>query len=772
MSKPLALAAAHLKIAKDHLDLVKAQYQSAKATYESARTLYEALESSELTCAISETQNTELCDSCRAIPVTNIFKQQPLSKPRRQKVGDLLHAVENQTSCTFCRFLVESVRIGSEDGSEGLHPQSTPPNTTIYFASDLDGEAWYTKAGIGIGSPPCPFVWLQTGPRTLTGQPHICVSFEPTFDHGKNAGRSNGYVYPRQRGALESTTGCIDYGLVKSWLAKCRAEHSPECQMGDTVSNLPFNIYLIDVQTRKFVQRCTDDRFVALSYVWGTGSQRTLSVCVSHRDTFGDTEGHSQAQAEFVQDIPTVLPQTMMDAMTFVKCIGERYLWIDQLCIDQANEAEKQRQISSMDRIFASAYMTIVSLDGQDADWGLPGISRPLQQIQQPTLRLGSTGRLMATFIYSNWDNNGSSTWDSRGWTLQERLLSQRCVMFSRTHISMICRSEFFHDCLAIDPAMKTVSTWLGQDYFREDGSGISLDDTEWDFRNYDALVSVFSGRKLTYEADVLNACRGSLNRISQRTGMEFAFGLPVQDCLRALIWVPHSAYSLARRHGFPSWSWTGWTGRMEYAYWVGDMTVYLNWDTNQGTQGHRPPSKRKRTQLLETRKTHPERAKVKSHPTNESQILILRIETTVAKFKVQLVRRDRELHRNLKPSSPQSKNAIGDHWTLKGQDGRLLRDMAGEHSKFEPSDYFFRLKPEYSRLLLEQQDGEAELMFVEHWPLLRDSAASNKWLHDMVSALLVVRNPDGTAWRLASVLLKGEEWYANNPSPEVVSLV
>ena len=418
MNKSLVLAAAHLKIAKNHLDLVKAQYQSAKATYESAQTLYEALESSELTYALSETQKTELCESCRAIPITNIFKHKPLSKPRRQKVGDLLHAFERQASCTFCKFLVESFRLGSEDGSEGVHPRWTPPDTAIYLASDVDRKAWYTKAGIDTDFPPCPFVWLQTGPRTLTGQPHICISFEPTFNHGNNAGRLNGYIYPRQREVLESTTGCTDYGLVKSWLGKCCAEHGPECQMRDIMSTLPLNIYLIDVQTRRFVRRYSNERFVALSYVWGTRTQRTLSVCVFQRPTFEDTEELSQAEAEFVQDIPTVLPQTMIDAMTFVKGIGERYLWVDQLCIDQTNEAEKQRQINSMDRIFASAYLTIISLDGEDADWGLPGISRPLQQAQQPTLSLGSTGRLMATFIYSNWDNNGSSIWDSRGWTL------------------------------------------------------------------------------------------------------------------------------------------------------------------------------------------------------------------------------------------------------------------------------------------------------------------------------------------------------------------
>ena len=146
---------------------------------------------------------------------------------------------------------------------------------------------------------------------------------------------------------------------------------------------------------------------------------------------------------------------------------------------------------------------------------------------------------------------------------------------------------------------------------------------------------------------------------------MEFAFGLPVLDSLRALIWVPHSALSLARHYGFPSWSWTGWTRRLEYAYWVSDMADYLSGDTNERPHGDRPPLKRQRTQLFETTKTHLERVSVRSHPTKESQIYIFRLETTDAKFKVHRVGRDHELHRSLKPSSPQFKNAIGDLLTL-----------------------------------------------------------------------------------------------------------
>lgn len=769
MSKSLALAAEQLQRAKDHLSLVKAQYQSAEAAYESAKSVYEALESSQTIRAASDAQHSQLCESCKAIPIRNIFQQQPISRSHPRKVGDLFTAVENQSSCIFCKFLIEAYQIGSEDQSERLHARLTPRDTAIHFTSDPDGKAWYTKAGIDTDLPACPFVWLQTGPPTVTGQPHICVSFEPALGSDEDAGRSSQKVYPRQRGGLEAFNGSMNYDLVKSWLWKCCADHGAECQRDNAAPILTLDIYLINVQTRKFVRRRNGDRFVALSYVWGEGFQRTASVSVSHDYASRDQDGDGQTTLEFSQELPTFIPQTMVDAITFVNRIGERYLWIDQLCIDQTNDEEKQRQINVMDQIFASAYVTIVSMDGPHADWGLPGISRPLHQSQQPTVRLDS-GRLMATFIYSTWDNNGNSIWDSRGWTLQERLLSQRCIMFAKTYVSMTCRTEFFHDCLALNQGADSVRSRLGNDYFREDGSSISLNDTEWDFKNYDALVSVFSGRKLTHETDVLNACRGSLNRLSQAAGVEFCSGLPTHDWLRALIWVPHSQNTLTRRLGFPSWSWTGWTGRIEYNYWVGDMAAYLAEDPTQQIHQHGPKLKRKRMQLTETRITHRERARVMSYPTRENHSLVIQLNTTVAKFKLKLVRRDCEIHRTLKSSSQQSKKALGDHWTLIGQERHALRDVAGEYPCFELTDSFFRLKREYSQLLI-KQDYEADFMFIEHWPRIRDSAASNNWLYDMVSALLVIRNLDGTAWRLASVLLKGEEWYAKMPQAEDICL-
>ncbi|KAL8919520.1 MAG: hypothetical protein Q9208_006712 [Pyrenodesmia sp. 3 TL-2023] len=485
MTNDLALAAAHLKKAKDRLDIAKAQHQSAEAAYQSAKTLVKAFEPSETSHTQIGGQRTQLCESCSAIPILKILgKQRKSSRTHRKAVGDLFRAVEHQSSCALCKFLIEAFQIEHKDQAWQLQAKSNPQDAVIYFTSDPDGKTWYNKVDIDTDIPSSPFVWLQTGPPSPTGQPHICASFEPTS--------------------------------------------SPAS---------PLDIYVIDVHEKIVVPYCAGTRFIALSYVWGRGN----------------THGVGQITPAPGQALPNSIPQTMVDAITFVERIGQRYLWIDQLCIDQANHEVKMRQINLMDRIYASAYLTLVNLDGPDADWGLPGISRPLQQVQQPVATLDS-GRLMATFIYS---------------------------------------SGSFHDCLSADGKAQGATTWLADDYFREDGSGITLGGPEWDFLVYGTVV-----------------------------------------------------------------------------------------------------------------------------------------------FQVRLVRRDGEPIKALRANSLQSKMAIGDQWTLIGQNGQSLWDEAGEYQWFEWTDHLFRLKGDYSQLLLEQ-NSEADLMYVAHWPRIRDCKGSNKWLYNRVSALV-----------------------------------
>lgn len=77
------------------------------------------------------------------------------------------------------------------------------------------------------------------------------------------------------------------------------------------------------------------------------------------------------------------LPQTVRDAMQLCLDLGERYLWVNSLCITQDDPITQKQQIDIMDSIYASATLTIVAAAGDHADSGLPGISKWSREIKR-----------------------------------------------------------------------------------------------------------------------------------------------------------------------------------------------------------------------------------------------------------------------------------------------------------------------------------------------------------------------------------------------------
>lgn len=809
---PLDIAATHLSKAAEHLEHAKAQYDSAKATYQSAKAVYEAVEASQEQ-VLNLSSGNRFCGSCARIPLKSIFSKSHLSKQKqRRRVGDLFHAVENQASCSFCKFLIEAFQIGDEQQCERLHAGLSSRDTAIHFTSPSEGTPWFRIAGVSISMSPCPFVWLQTGPPTTTGVPHICISFVPAS--GKpNPDVTDQMVYPRMRHPIQAFNGSLDYHLINAWMRRCTKEHGPACERPPAAQISDLNIYLIDVKTRQLVRRRPGDRYVALSYVWGKGHEdRDLASTHMYEARRTDTGSLEVGKYQRQFRLPQHIPQTMEDAVTFVNSLGERYLWIDLYSIDQTDFQELAHQINCMDQIFASAHVTLICLDGQNADWGLPGVSRPLLQTQQPSIKLAA-GQLTATFVFSTWHNNGTAIWDSRAWTLQERLLSPRCILFGKSHVAMACQKEYFHDAIPLTP---NVNTWLSnedEDDFREDGADINLDSPTWDFKTYNALVSVYTGRKLTDETDSLNACRGSLNRLSKSTNTYFIFGLPEKDFLRALLFSPHPENILHRRPNFPSWSWLGWSGRSTHPSWLREMADYLP-ATDSSTPLLTTPSsstqarKKRRLNRSPSPAWHPTIAKITSFPTTTSSSSSSRPElhltTALTTFPIRLLRHPTQPHKNLRTESQQSPLAIGTHFALLTSRGEVIRNRAGEHDNFEATDVSFRVSEEDAAVLVGQHrkekgkgkgEGEVELMFVQWFPRIRDWKRSDTWLEDMVGALVVIRcrdeddgdgnEGDGAGergkkegkgkrrmWRMASVLVERERWMAQGPRVEDVVLI
>jgi hypothetical protein len=117
------------------------------------------------------------------------------------------------------------------------------------------------------------------------------------------------------------------------------------------------------------------------------------------------------------------------------------------------------------------------------------------------------------------------------------------------------------------------------------------------------------------------------------------------------------------------------------------------------------------------------------------------------------------------------SQTAVGDHWAVLGKNGHPLQNTTGKHPTFETTNIFFRLNPTESSLLRRQED-EAEFGSIHQWPKIRDTDQPNNWRFDMISALLIIRNEDHTATRLASVLLDREHWMGQEPTLTTITLV
>ncbi|KAF2658812.1 hypothetical protein K491DRAFT_592288, partial [Lophiostoma macrostomum CBS 122681] len=115
-------------------------------------------------------------------------------------------------------------------------------------------------------------------------------------------------------------------------------------------SSPPFRTRFIDLETKTIVEGTTEQSFAALSYVWGNAKQVCLDK--STKPVLTAPGGLETFQAD--------LPRTISDAMVVCKAVGERFLWVDALCIRQDDPEDKQLQIAAMGSIYGAASFTIV----------------------------------------------------------------------------------------------------------------------------------------------------------------------------------------------------------------------------------------------------------------------------------------------------------------------------------------------------------------------------------------------------------------------------
>ena len=198
---------------------------------------------------------------------------------------------------------------------------------------------------------------------------------------------------------------------IGRWLSVCESRH-PKCsQRANAFPSCHDGFRVIDVKNRTLCQPAVECSYVALSYVWG-------------KEPFSRTDDGRNLLSDLIKQInrdlrlPQYLPQTIEDAITVTENLGQQYLWVDLICIDQSDPLQKRKAITTMDKIYVSAFLTICVIDGSDMFSGIPGINVSLYARFQVVADTEAARCMFTRFQRTNEVLEGSD-WAKRAWTFK-----------------------------------------------------------------------------------------------------------------------------------------------------------------------------------------------------------------------------------------------------------------------------------------------------------------------------------------------------------------
>jgi len=288
----------------------------------------------------AQPQDEELCKVCREIDFEEILSHNRLTRSEVPKdIFNVRHTAGSQ--CPFCIFL----------------RNCCPTDRDIDFNDKKRLSAYRLKPG-------------RTAPIFNTKKLNDSPALEICY--GTSRARSTSRVIlpihandsPSGR---HTKTEEIDVSIIHEWLKICDELHSP-CRKTakHSISNLIPGMRVIDCISMEIVPSTIETaEYVTLSYVWGDQPS-------------GTSESHTL----------TSLPKVVDDAILLVRKLGMRYLWVDRYCIPQDDPINKAIQIQNMGKVYGDSALTIIAAAGDDADYGLPGVSST-PRISQPLIRIG-----------------------------------------------------------------------------------------------------------------------------------------------------------------------------------------------------------------------------------------------------------------------------------------------------------------------------------------------------------------------------------------------
>lgn len=353
--------------------------------------------------------------------------------------------------------------------------------------------------------------------------------------------------------------------LIKRWVELCQDYHQ-DC--GPIHGNSAFHDFatkgffgVIDVDSECLTSLPEKAEYIALSYAWGGAEKFTTSI-ENVRDL--RSEGG-------LSKVMYRLPRAIQDAIKLTKNLEKRYLWVDALCIVQDSDDSWNLNAQIMDRVYGNAFLTICAADDPDASAGLVGLNPSKRRFSQYIEEYKAGVNLMVSHLSETYIRR--SNWNTRAWTFQERLLSRRCLLFTRGRVYFQCRATAMSEDIIAEHGGAGWSVELVHAPLQ-----MLADLHTRALRIYTRCVEMYTQRFLSRSGDILAAFSGITNMLGPHLDAEFIFGLPNSHFDWALLWEPrhvlrrrlHDAVTqngitLKKNLKLPSWAWCGWIGQSHY---------------------------------------------------------------------------------------------------------------------------------------------------------------------------------------------------------------
>ncbi|KAH9242533.1 hypothetical protein K456DRAFT_1905694 [Colletotrichum gloeosporioides 23] len=277
--------------------------------------------------------------------------------------------------------------------------------------------------------------------------------------------------------------------------------------------------------------------YIALSYCWGP-PEKALQQLKTEILTLKNR----------LHQIPfTEFPKAHQDAIKLCRALSVRYIWIDSLCIIQDDTDDWEREAAQMGNVYANAYLTVCAAQGDSCLDGF--LQRPRVNFNDyfnPNPPPPNPYRWTVGSRKPYKEDVNQCSWNGRGWTFQEFLLSPRILLFGKSMVHYLLSSRHGN---TKESEEQMLSDWQG-------------------------LVTDYSRRSLTYSNDILPAVSALAKLWAGKVEGEYLAGVFSSNLHRDLLWAHEGMRTPAEflnqrpeQYTAPSWSWASQSDSISWVW-------------------------------------------------------------------------------------------------------------------------------------------------------------------------------------------------------------